>query len=160
MNCTMKDAIAAIHQRGSIDVEFLASVEALEGYAEPHMRATIVDAEDYGDSTVRIKLSYAKYDEYNRQFESANYFDRNQNPVWTAREAGHYNVDDHIFVMDTDKFDTLFKELKDTRLFDQYTAACTGESYVAWLEGQLTSANAYIKSVNEALNTGDGTYRP
>lgn len=160
MNCTMKEAIAIVKQRGQIDVTFTAKHADLEWYGEQNMRATITGIEDYHDETIHIAVSFAKFDEYNKQFESANYYDRNHNPVWTARQAECYNVEDHVFVMDTDKFEDYFVELKRNDLYERYVASGTSDSYVSWLEDQLVMARAFERTVNEALNTGDGTYRP
>lgn len=136
MNGTMIDAIKAIGQRGrrSVDVQFTAKHADLEWYGEQGMRATITDIQDYGDDTVRIEVSFAKFDQHNLQFEAKNYYDSHQNPVLTAREAGCYTVKDHMYFDRNDKFEDYFTELDEVNVYDRYTESGSPLSYVEWLE--------------------------
>lgn len=93
-----------------IEIEFNEGVNDLETYPEPRMRATITSASMDHDNVVKLYVDYSKYDTYNKQFESSNYFDKSGCAVLTARQAGQYKERDTIYVMgdyDTGKHFTM-----------------------------------------------------
>lgn len=146
----MRDLIGLIASRGHVDVEFTSKIHDLETYAEPCMRATLKGVRDDHDGVLRLQVSYEKYDEYNKQFESHNYWgvlSKGQEPSaaqYTARETGWYKVEDHIYVMDTDDVSTYLVILDSTPLYDAWVANNNGLSYVAWLE-KLVNEHARAK---------------
>lgn len=127
-----------MNARGPVTVEFVQGVEDLECYPEMGMRATLVSiVEDRGDSDVLLlRVNYETYDEFNKPFESHNYFDRAGQPVLTAREAGFYHVEETIYMMATDKMDKYFRILDNgsNALYTAYRLAAPGISYTLWLE--------------------------
>lgn len=84
------------------DIQFTHKIEDLEDYAEDRMRATITGIKkwdgDNADACHEISIDYSKFDEYNRQFESYNYWDKLGNATLNAREAGYYTVKDTLYL--------------------------------------------------------------
>lgn len=144
----MRDLIAFLASRGHVDVEFTSKTHDLETYAEPCMRATLKGVRDDHDGVLRLQISYEKYDEYNEQFESHNYWgvlSKGQDPAaaqYTARETGWYKVEDHIYVMDTDEVSKYMVILNPNPLYDEWAAGLKEVSYVQWLEN-LVNAHAH-----------------
>lgn len=86
------------------DIQFLPIIKDLDAYPEAGMGATITGFQCAGDGEYvchKIYLDYSKFDEYNRRFESSNYFNNEGNPVLTAREVGEYKIKDHIYIDDS-----------------------------------------------------------
>lgn len=126
-----------IEDRGAVNVTCMKGIDDLETYAEPGMRLTITGGDEQHDGVLKLRVSYEDFDEFNKQFESANYFDGNRQPVLTAREAGFYKVKDTIYVMADDEFERFFSTLDSTKLYDQYKAERSNIPYVQWLENKV-----------------------
>lgn len=122
----------------AFDIEFLKPVEDLEGYPEASMRATFISGQLCDDDVAVIRVSYEKFDEYNKAFETANYYARDGVPRLTAREAGHYSVEENLYVMADEPYDKYFKILDSaaTNLYDRWRAQrdMSSMTYVQWLE--------------------------
>lgn len=126
-------------------------VEDLENYMEPGMRARVIGSVLQHDDVVKLKLDFTEFDEFNKQFESANYYDRGGQPVLTAREAGHYTQKMDCYVMASDDMEgymtvtesgalALMKEYKDSE------PHCT---YVEWLETQVQELRRSLQDMRE-----------
>lgn len=125
-------------------IEFGKGIEELESYAEPKMRAHLIAVELQRDDIAVLKVDYSAFDEYNKAFEQANYYDRNGNPTLTAREAGHYTVQEDLYVMASDDLQPRMLTLlpgASLGLIDEFKASGHA-SYVCWLEEQLMAARA------------------
>ena len=128
--------LSAIHP---VDVEFNKAVGDLESYAEPKMRATITAVTDDHDDVVIVRVDYIKYDDYNKSFESYNYYDSNHQAVLNARQANYYTVKDSLYVMANDEVDKYFSILSGhaNELYEMYQAGGRALSYTAWLESYI-----------------------
>lgn len=123
--------------RGPVTVEFVHGIEDLECYPEKGMRATIISiADDRDHDVMKMRVSYEKFDEFNKAFESHNYFDRAGQPVLTAREANYYTVEETIYVMASDDINKYMQILSEssTALYDAYRLEAPSISYTLWLE--------------------------
>lgn len=127
-------------QAGPVNVEFVSGVEDLEAYPEAGMRATITSViRDHDDEDVFIVgLDFTEHDEFNKAFESTNYFDRNGNPTLTAREAGCYLLKENIYVMSSDETTKYFNLIDRSPLYQKYLDEKPSVSYVEWLERLVT----------------------
>ena len=127
-------------------VTFTKNIEDMEAYPEAGMKARIarIDVDtsstDLHDHMYTITFDYSEFDQFNTQFESANYYNRDHVACLTAREANMYQVREKIYFGSPKlfPFDDFFKVV-DTRqaiLIERFKAS--GESnYVAWLESQI-----------------------
>lgn len=94
---TALDLLNQIDEFRGLDIEFKKEAEDFEGYTEEHIRGTIVNAyKKYGDTIVLV-VSFEKFDEDNRQHETANYYGPNGSTL-TARQAGYYKVQEEIYI--------------------------------------------------------------
>jgi hypothetical protein len=125
-------------------IELGAGVLDLEGYAEPKMRAHLIAVDFRGDDIAVLKVDYTDFEDFNKAFEQANYYDEEGNPTLTAREAGHYQPQEDLYVMASDDL-----EPKILVILPSASLVCIDEfkssghaSYVRWLEEQLTAARA------------------
>jgi hypothetical protein len=128
-------------------------VEDLENYLEPGMRARLIGSTLKHDDVVTLKLDFTEFDEYNKQFESSNYYDRAGQPVLNAREAGHYTPKMDCYVMATDDMDDYmtFTESATLALMKEYTASEVKGTYVEWLEAQVHGMSSELAHLREAL---------
>ncbi|PTH79108.1 hypothetical protein [Aeromonas veronii] len=126
-------------------VEFNAGIEDQEGYAENGMRATIMSVKkggDDGDLCV-IEFDFTQFDEYNKQFESSNYYDKkgNNKACLTAREAGYYKLHEKYYLYagtnwdgDTDEVFSFLCDMNDIALLKEEFEKSGEASYMGWLE--------------------------
>jgi hypothetical protein len=125
-------------------IQFTEKALDLECYPEAGMRAKVVsailseDSKDPYNRVFKVVINFEQFDEFNRQFESANYFDKSQRPTLTAREAGFYKQVDTLYLSDevygpwSDIFTVVGEKAK--ALFASYVASKVDMSYVEWLE--------------------------
>lgn len=129
-------------------VQFTSSIEDMEAYPENGMRARIVsittrytNVADINDHLYIIKFDYSEFDEFNKRFESSNYYDKNGNAILTARQANMYTVTEEIYFGSPKlyPFEQYFKVIDQARntLIDQFKVSGATD-YVQWLEDQLT----------------------
>jgi hypothetical protein len=126
-------------------VEFKTGIDDKESYAEAGMRAQAVCCSTAdSDGVLRIAFSFSAFDEHNKPFESANYYDRAGNPRLTAREAGYYKETVEVYFDHSEPLDKLFTVLDEssTGLFAQYKASGYEGSYVQWLEQRVNALTA------------------
>lgn len=120
-------------------VTFKAPVLDKEGYLEAGMRGRLVAISDEHDDMFQLHVDLAEFDDFNRQFESANFYDKNGRACLTAREAGVYKEPkEWFFVGNDDEID--FCEVEEAprcALYAEYQKTASSLSYVQWLEDRL-----------------------
>lgn len=120
-------------------ITFNEGINELEVYPQPGMQGRVIGAESEGegDDTVLLMIDYTEFEEYNKQFEISNYYDKNGSACLTAREAGCYDVVEGIYTMSNQDVGEQFIATTDTtsiRLYDIYKQSGSAGSYVSWLE--------------------------
>lgn len=125
-------------------VTFLPGIGDKEAYPEAGMRAKAIRASLQSDNVVVITFSYADFDDFNKAFETANYYGAGREGNKTAREAGYYKVEEQLFFDQDELAANLFTVENDATLalFAEYRAAGTVGSYTQWLEEQLKLARS------------------
>jgi len=128
-------------------VKFLNKIEQMEVNADPNQRARILsitgeylDSEDKHDHVYIVTFDYSEFEEYNKNFASANFYDKNGNPTLTAHEAGVYKQHEKAYFGSPDiwPFENYFTLLDDktSALIEKFKQS--GETdYVVWLENQV-----------------------
>lgn len=137
------------------DIEFNKKVEDLEAYPEKGMRATVLscDVSREDEDLIKVTVSYAKFDEYNKQFESSNYYDKDGNPVLNARQAGVYKETETLYTdsADSHQWCTLLKpEFADLITEWKKDSQDKGESYNAWATKKLIEAREQIEDLMDS----------
>ncbi len=117
-------------------IEFKKGIEDIEGYAEPGIRARVNGAEIKCDELADFSLDFCEFDEFNKSFETANYYDKDGVSRLTARQAGYYAPQDSYAFDLKGNADLYFEVVEDTslKLYERYKKSGTDESYVQWLE--------------------------
>ena len=143
-----------------VSIEFRQDCLNWEGYEEPGMRARICGAprEPNSDGVFQVSISFKEFDEFNKQFESSNYYDtnyydRNRQPTLTAREAGYYTETTKMYLGMDDPMDGYFVVLDDLplyALYQQHIQDGGTKSYVQFLEW-LVSAVIVDSQVREKV---------
>ncbi len=123
----------------ALSVKCTNRVDIFEGYPEEGMMLEIkgIRSHSHGNDVLVLNVSYTKFDEHNKQFETANYFDTNGKATLTAREKGEYHADDTIYVSGNDnpndyfiaEVNPVWEKYLQTRKPDQ--------TYLNWLKTQL-----------------------
>jgi len=62
-------------------VTFKAPILDMEGYLETGMRGRLVAVSNEHDDMFKLHIDLSEFDDFNRQFESANYYDKNRVPL-------------------------------------------------------------------------------
>jgi hypothetical protein len=121
-------------------IEFKKDIEDIESYAEPGMRARAVGVATTNDNGVKFSLDFTEFDDFNKAFEQANYYDKKGRPTLTAREAGFYKGVETYFFEVQDETDKYFEVVKSRSLdlYERYKSSKEGVSYVQWLEAKVT----------------------
>jgi hypothetical protein len=124
-------------------IEFNADIEEMEGYPEKGMRATIRSIRKGGDNgdTCVIEFDYSLFDEYNKQFETHNYYGKDRVASLSAREAGYYKPQEKMYFYQGDvwtgKSDEYFSflcDMNDLALLKEKFEKSGESSYMGWLE--------------------------
>jgi len=135
----LNDLIAMVRSGARPVVVFNQGIEYMEDYAEPGMRGRItgVRSVESDEGLLKISVDYSEFDKFNRQFESANYYDKAGKTTLTAREAGYYKPADTLYL--TQSEDAPFEIVDDAHaaLYEKYMrsdAQSSGVGYIQWLE--------------------------
>jgi hypothetical protein len=129
-------------------VEFAADIEDMEAYSEKGMRARIVSIEcedllsdDKHEHIYKITFDYSDFDDFNKDFESSNYYDNHGNPCLTARQANQYKQTETIYFGSPElfPFENYFSLIDGERekLVNKFNAQTEETNYVRWLEAQI-----------------------
>jgi hypothetical protein len=133
-------------------VTFTKRAEDLEAYPEEGMRARIVSIrgdgihkDDIEDHIYIVTVDYSEFDEFNKTFESSDYYDKNGSPCLTARQAGFYTVQEDLYfpspkVVAFEKYFTI-TEADRIDLIRQFKES-GAVNYVGWLETRLLDSVA------------------
>lgn len=136
------------------DVEFLKGVEQYDVEYDVGMRATIISIDDGmnsdpDDPCLQIHFTFDKFEDYNRSFESASYYDKHGDPTMTAREAGYYNVQSSLYVGNNWAECVKLVDPAAEKLFSLFMVdkeANPDLSYVKWLEALVLAAMPHLKA--------------
>lgn len=121
-------------------VTFRPGVADKEGYLEAGMRGRFASVGPVRDDMFKVHVDLAEFDEFNRQFESATYYDKDRVPCLTAREAGFYKGAKETFYVSLDEdvdLSCCVEAPERLQLFAMYKAAGVKMSYVQWLEDRV-----------------------
>lgn len=129
-----------VQHGSSIVVTFKKAILDQENYIEPKMRGRIISSLIKHDDCIEMIVDFTEFDEFNKQFESANYYDKDQNPTLTARQANFYNMTNEkmYFMINQDVGESLeIEQNARIKLFEKFTSEHSSKTYVQWLEDQL-----------------------
>ncbi len=132
-------------------ITFKPACEDLESYCEAGMKAKVISIslerkeEKEQDLVYLVKLDYTDFDDYNRKFETANYYDKSGSPILTAREAGFYKPLDTLYlgsdlIWPWNNYFEVEHDSTANRMYERYSHANTDKNvtYLSWLETQLS----------------------
>lgn len=130
-------------------VRFTKVIEDQEDYAECSMMARILRVKDDLDDIVKITFDFLPFESHNEAHESANYWDPDGKPRWTARQAGLYQpISDYYLSEDWRQY----FEVIDNEFIEEYFENGKGMSYVEWLESELSSMrHKYASEMSERI---------
>jgi hypothetical protein len=119
----------------------------IETYLEPGMIAVLTAIEDDQDGTLQLTFDVRAHTEFNKQYETPDYFDQDGHPTLTATQAGYgpdrNNYIETLYIGSQWPIDCLFTvvDTKTTKLFKLYQDdRRDGQTYIEWLEALALSA--------------------
>jgi hypothetical protein len=128
-------------------VFFKEKIEDMECYPEVGMKAVIVGIDESGyrggdvsEHIYTITFDYSEFDDYNKRFESSNYFGKDGLANLNAREANQYDTKEHIYFGSPiiDPFEKYFELLDENQLKLAANFKASGETdYIKWLEDKV-----------------------
>lgn len=129
-----------------------------DSYPEKGMLARVREVKlyDEGDdyAYVGVKLDYTDFEEHNRQFESASYFDGHGNPICTAHEAGMYEPVETVYLNVGNDRDYFCLANQNAGLFERFQQERQeGQTYTMWLEAQLLAMTEAAQNARGLLDT-------
>lgn len=134
----MNELLALLKEGQKPIVTFKPGIEDVEGYPEVGMRAQLVGCPEVNtsDNTLKLTFDFSAFDDFNRPFESANYYGSNRQPNLTAREAGYYSEQESFyFMLDEDvEHNFVLDDTESLRLYAEYRKSGFSGTYVQWLE--------------------------
>jgi len=150
---TVGDLVTLVGQGKSVVVEFRKDIQSKDDcYPEPGMRARITRASLPDEHAVlKIYFNFEEFAAHNLPFEAMNYYDKNGDATLTARQAGVYEEEDHIYFDVDEVLDELMvvQHEAGVKLYEAFKAEQMNGSYVQWLEQKLLAATA-PKSMQQA----------
>jgi hypothetical protein len=145
----IKDLLDALQAGKRPVVTFGKSIDDKEAYAEPGMRGralscTAVDS----DGVVRVLFDFEEFDAHNTPLESSNYYDKKQVPCLTAKQAGFYKPQEHLYFDLSEELEGLMELESDEalQLFTAFKEQNPGCTYVQWLERQLLQTSQVLQA--------------
>jgi hypothetical protein len=136
-------------------VRFTKAVLDAECYAEPGMMARVIGVSLQHDDVLKLDVDYGEFEAHNKALESANYYDKEGKPTWTARQAGYYKPIDWLYV-DAGGSGPSFAEIMPdaaSALYDRFRAETGAKGdvpYVSWLEQAVLAAEAKLEEAPSA----------
>lgn len=132
-------------------------IEECEGYLEAGMRARIAGIRTSHDGVFVFTFDCTEFEEVNRPFESANYYDDRGVARLTAREAGKYEPRGDYYLPGPGGWPGYFDLQPGSPALARVMAAFEAradraQGYVAWLEAELSRA---IEAGHELPSTPD-----
>ena len=121
-------------------VTFKHDVLNFECFCEPGMRAQITSCVFDSLDMIKIVVDYTQFEEFNKQFETSNYYDEHGVACLTAREADQYeNTETIYFMIDHDDLDSVLEVEQSAmmKLYEKYVSEKSNKTYIQWLEAQL-----------------------
>lgn len=141
-------------------IRFTQGVDDFEGYAELHMRARVVSIEERNYSVCILTVDFGEFEEHNRQFESANYFDKSGKACLTARDVGDYKPVDTLYIpMDGEIYGFELEDGPAVTLYARYQAAKSSLTYVQWLEAELSATRMVPREVPTAAGEAGRSHK-
>lgn len=137
---TIRDLVEALRGGKQPVVTFAAGIADKDSYAEAGMRARILGQPAHEDNEViKLRLDFEEFAAHNAPFESAHYYDKDQVPCLTARQAGYYKPQEDLYFDLDEEMARLMTIEEDAAiaLFAAYKAEGAACSYVAWLERKV-----------------------
>lgn len=129
--------MAALVQDGIFPVVTFTDLSDYESILEPKQRGRLTAVKFKHDDILVFTVDLTDFEEFNKQFESNTYFDKNHNPVLSVREAGFYESVTELYAMPDGEFPGEVEESERLRVHDQWKKSGSTASYVQWLEDQL-----------------------
>lgn len=126
-------------------VFFKKDIADQEGYLENGMRGRIIGSKPGHDGCCVFIVDLGDFDTFNRNFESNKYYDKNQVPCLTAREAGFYKQQEQVWVDVSAEIQSF--EVENTErlaLYLRFKSDRSGDTYVQWLEDALIAATKAV----------------
>lgn len=140
---TMQELYERLRSGATFTVECTKGIDDLELWLEAGMRVALKGPASNNGDLIKLTVDASDHDTYNDTLATANYFDKNQRPVLTAKQAGYYpaNHVDTVYVEPTIKVGELFREIPEASAGFALEFRKSGEAnYVQWLEDQLREA--------------------
>lgn len=125
----------------TLDVNCKKLINEFETYAEYNMRCTISNVRRKRAKVIAVDVNYGKFEEYNKQYESRDCYDKEGNPNLTYREAGLYEVTDTLYFDENSNPNDYFSLIPSSTssLQTMYMKEKNvNETYIQWLERTLT----------------------
>jgi hypothetical protein len=123
-----------------IDVEFTNRIEDYESCADRKMRARIVGIMVANEDCIKINFSYKPWEDYNRQYEQHNYYDKQGEARLSAREANVYHSTEWVH-FEIDDAPTTYFAVVDAKPETKYTVIYSEMHTNIMRTSQLETAN-------------------
>jgi len=132
---------------------FTEGILDLEAYPEPGMHATIksVGPPD-SEGVVCIIVDYSQFDEVNKTFETANYWDGKGNACLDAREAGFYEKVEKLYFMADDEIGKSFNIVEGAIVLPKNFTIHDGVKAIRYLQQLLGVTELNIDDVETAYD--------
>lgn len=125
-------------------VTFQQPIQDMEGYLEAGMRGRLMAVSNQRDDMFQLHVDLTEFDDFNKQFESANYYDKSGVACLTARQSGYYKEPkEHFYVGNDQEVDFLvIEEGGRLSLHQEFVKGGAGKTYVQWLEDRVLAGLA------------------
>lgn len=138
----MFDTIEKVKALEGKFIQFGPRSEELEDYCEDKIRAKVLSVKKDGNDVFKMKVDYGIFSDYNMNHETHNYYNRNHEPILSARQAGFYKDIDEIYLplpeeVDWSRYFQLIDQKTNNIISAYLMTAKEDQSYIDWLEEQF-----------------------
>lgn len=134
---TVGEFAALVKDGGRPVVTFSQDVNEIADYLEAGMRGRVIGLGRKDGDVLEIKIDLTEFDAANQLYETANYYDENQIPRLTAREAGHYKPQLSLYLMLDQPGPWVVESAPRLSLHARFAQEGAGVNYLQWLEDQV-----------------------
>jgi len=138
---TFRELYQNLTEYRNVTIEFKDKISELETEFDPRMRTKILNIRIEHNDLIVLTLCDTEWSTYNDTFAARDYFDKQNVPCLTAKEAGYYKPTTSLYVMATDSPEDLFSIFCTATTYDTDILADTSAALCAALPALILLGN-------------------
>ncbi|MGG2091293.1 hypothetical protein AB1283_00820 [Bacillus sp. S13(2024)] len=132
-------------------IEFNKETWSLEYDPDIGMRARAITVTYDGDGVWKVGCDLSEFEEYNRQFETKSYYDKNGNASLSWRETSLYPKNKIYDVYIDEDYDIVLTIIENNLVYNEYLKSNSADSYVVWSEKEILNKLQALREIDNHI---------